>query len=436
MKIAKIILASCAAALTIACSPSGQSPFVTVADGQFRADGKAYGFVGANFWYGAILGSQGEGGNRERLHRELDFLKSIGVDNLRILVGGDGPDGIPTRIEPTLQREPGMYNDEIFDGLDYLLAEMGKRKMYAVLYMNNSWEWSGGYSQYLEWSGEGHAPIPAVDGWSTFTEYVAGYAANEKAHSLFSQHIANVVTRTNRYTGKPYTEDTAIMAWQIGNEPRAFGDANKEPFARWIAEAAAQIKSLDPNHLVSIGSEGKAGLEGDMALFEKIHADPNIDYMTIHIWPNNWDWMRPENMAENLQLAIGNTYDYIDEHLAVVEKYRKPLVMEEFGYPRDGYAFAKGSSTEGRDAYYEAVFSYIHGNMQRGGMFAGCNIWGWGGSAELSPEHIFWQKGDDYTGDPAQEEQGLNSVFSSDDSTVAMIKKYSELLRVCLKIIQ
>ena len=46
------------------------------------------------------------------------------------------------------------------------------------------------------------------------------------------------------------------MSWQIGNEPRAFSDENKEPFARWMADVAAQIKSLDPNHMVSSGSEG------------------------------------------------------------------------------------------------------------------------------------------------------------------------------------
>lgn len=30
--------------------------------------------------------------------------------------------------------------------------------------------------------------------------------------------------------------------------------------------------------------------------------------------------------------------------------------------------------------------------------------------------------GDDYTGDPAQEAQGLNSVFSTDKSTLDVIK--------------
>ena len=39
------------------------------------------------------------------------------------------------------------------------------------------------------------------------------------------------------------------------------------------------------------------------------------------------------------------------------------------------------------------------------------------------PKHEQWQPGDEYTGDPAQEAQGLNSVFSSDKSTINIIRK-------------
>ena len=81
----RILILLLTAAMAAACSP--KSRFVTVENGRFMADGKPYSYVGANFWYGAILGSQSEGGDRER--------------HLRILVGGDGPDGVPSRIEPT-----------------------------------------------------------------------------------------------------------------------------------------------------------------------------------------------------------------------------------------------------------------------------------------------------------------------------------------------
>ncbi len=124
-----------------------QNQFVKVKDGHFLKDGKPYYYVGTNFWYGAILGSTGQGGNRQRLCAELDKMKSMGIDNLRILVGADGERGIKTKVEPTLQIKPGVYNDTILAGLDYLLSEMNKRNMVAVLYLNNSWEWSGGYGR-------------------------------------------------------------------------------------------------------------------------------------------------------------------------------------------------------------------------------------------------------------------------------------------------
>ena len=408
---------------------TADADFVRVEGGRFFIGDRPYSYVGTNFWYGAILGSKGEGGDRARLLKELDLMKKNGIDNLRILVGGDGENGIPSHIRPTLQTAPGEYNDEILDGLDFLLMEMGKRDMYAVLYLNNSWEWSGGYSQYLEWAGAGKAPVPSVDGWNTFTEYVQGFVRNERAKELFADHVEYILTRTNRYTGCRYTDDPTIMSWQIGNEPRAFSESNKDSFARWTASVARLIKSIDNNHLVSVGGEGKAGCEGDIALFEIIHSVPDIDYMTIHIWPKNWGWINETTLASNLDRAIANTREYIDEHLAVAGKWGKPLVLEEFGFPRDGLCFRPGSPVSSRDRYYEAVFSYVLDNADNGGGFAGCNFWGWGGFAEPSQEHVFWQLGDDYTGDPAQEEQGLNSVFAVDITTLEIIGKYSSMIR-------
>ena len=57
-------------------------------------------------------------------------------------------------------------------------------------------------------------------------------------------------------------------------------------------------------------------------------------------------------------------------------------------------------------------------------MIAGCNFWGWGGLAE--PANVVWQRWDDYTCDPAQEEQGLNSVFVGDTTTMNIIKEMSQ----------
>ena len=413
-----------------ACAPKpAEHSFIKVnADGQFVRDGKPYYFVGANFWYGAILGSEGEGGNRERLHKELDFLKSIGINNLRVLVGADGENGIKTRVEPSLQVAPGVYNDTILAGLDYFMNELRERDMTAVLYLNNSWEWSGGYSVYLQWSGHGDVVVPAVDGWPAYMEYVKQFPQSDSAKALFANHVNYIVSRTNRYNQIKYVDDPTIMSWQIGNEPRAFSDENKEPFARWMADVAAQIKSLDPNHMVSSGSEGSWGCEMDMNLFEKIHADPNINYLNIHIWPYNWSWVKADSLKELHPRAKENTKKYIDDHMVIARKYSKPIVLEEFGFPRDGFSFSKEAPTTARDEYYRYVFDLIRQDRESGGLFAGCNFWAWGGFAGQNPDHVFWEKGDDYTGDPAQEQQGLNSVFAT-DSTIEIIKAENRKLQ-------
>ena len=395
----------------------GQKPeaqeagFVKVENGHFVRDCKPYYYVGTNFWYGAILGSEGTGGDRQRLEKELDKMKEMGIDNLRILVGSDGERGVTTKVEPTLQEAPGVYNDTILAGLDYLLQEMGKRQMVAVLYLNNSWEWSGGYGFYLEQAGEGKQPRPNEAGYQAFMQAMSKYATNEKAHQLFYDYVRFIVGRTNRYTGLAYKDDPAIMSWQIGNEPRAFSKDALPAFEKWLSEASALIRSLDPNHLISIGSEGAWGCEGDFDCWERITADKNIDYANIHLWPYNWGWAKQDSLIENLPRAKQNTKEYIDRHLDICAKIKKPLVMEEFGYPRDGF--------------YNYVFALVGDNAEKGGSFAGCNFWGWGGFAQPKHEDQ-WQVGDDYTGDPAQGAQGLNSVFAGDTTTLAVVKAQVE----------
>lgn len=399
------------------------SRFVTVSDGEFRLGDSLYRYVGTNFWYGPILASEGRGGDRARLARELDSLKALGMDNLRVLAGGDGPEGLASHIEPTLQTAPGVYNDTLLAGLDYLLAEMEKRDMRAVIYLNNAWEWSGGYATYLEWAGAGEAVNPAHAGYPAYMEYASQFVRNDSAKALAAAHVRNIVGRTNSLTGKPYAESPAIMAWQIANEPRAFAQESKRAFADWIGQTAALIKSIDPNHLVSVGSEGSHGCEDDLDLWNEIHTYPDIDYGTIHIWPYNWSWISESTVTDGVAAACDSTAAYIDMHYNSLHKaltdngaQMKPIVLEEFGYPRDGMATAAGTPVTGRDAYYDYVFSIV----ADGGRIAGVNFWGWGGLAR--PAHRTWRPGDDYTGDPAQEPQGLNSVFASDSTTIGIIR--------------
>ena len=425
-------LALCAILLLFTARIMAQSPFVKTEGKQFVIDGKPYYYIGANYWYGAIIASSGSYGDRERLLRELDFMKSKGITNLRVQAGAEGPDDEPFRVTPSLQIAPGKYNSEMLDGLDFLLAEMGKRGQRAILFLNNSWDWSGGFAQYLNWNGYGAIPYPMVkpNTWPQFMHFAGQFLNCENCKKQFYDHVKFILNRTNRYSGKTYVDDPAIMTWEIGNEPRAFSNENIPALEKYIKETAALIRSIDKNHLITTGTEGQWGCENSLEVFERIHAQPDIDYLTMHIWPKNWSWLDVKNISGTLQKSIINTNKYMDDHFAVARRLGKPIVFEEFGLPRDFHGYLPAEKTTCRDHYYINAFEQVLDHCKRNDVLAGCNFWGFGG--EGRPTHEFWVKGDDYLGDPPNEEQGLNSVFSS-DSTIAVIEKYNQKLKKLLK---
>lgn len=412
----KKILFFIAAALLTACGSNVLSPYVSVDNGRFYLEGKEYRYVGMNFWYGPILASEGVGGDRNRLLRELDTLHALGFDNLRILAGADGRGLEPHQVSPTLQQAPGEYNDTLLAGLDYLLYEMGKRGMKAVLYVNNAWGWSGGYSFYLKHALDIDAPDMITEGYFPYIEVASQFATSRAAQQMYLNHLQFLISRTNRYTGTAYTEDPTIMAWQLCNEPRAFSDTLYNEMTGWLHDAAMLCKRLDKNHLVSTGSEGIWGCDGREDVHRWMCQDKCIDYITVHIWPVNWSWATPTTLSERLPEVCENTAKYIDEHLPLAQELHKPIVIEEFGYPRDDYRFDRAAGVTARNAFISAVLEVASHHPQ----IAGLNIWAWGGECE--PKHEMWQAGDPFAGDPPQEQQGLYSIFLSDKETIEVIR--------------
>jgi mannan endo-1,4-beta-mannosidase len=97
--------------------------------------------------------------------------------------------------------------------------------------------------------------------------------------------------------------------------------------------------------------------------------------------------------------------------------------MSEFGFPREKESLAPTASIENRNTFYKAIFERISESKKEQGNLAGLNFWGFAGYATTNSENGKWQPGDDFTADPPQEPQGLNSVFASDVSTLELIKK-------------
>lgn len=405
------------------------SDFVTTDGTHLLRNGQPYYFIGTNFWYAPILASKGEGGDRVRLQRELDTLQRIGIDNLRILVGADRGSCNVTSLTPCLQSEPGVLNDTLLDGLDYLLAEMEQRQITGVFYLTNSWDWSGGYGFYLREAGFGDSPDAAAEGgWEAYCNYASRFYTAPHAQQLYIDYVKRIVGRTNSYTGLPYHQSPAIMAWQLCNEPRPFAPEMATSMVNWAKTTARLIKSLDPNHLVSTGTEGTVGCLWDEKLLEELHADTCIDYVTVHIWPVNWGWAPRTGMTkEDLPKVYKQTKEYLETNIRVAERIRKPIILEEFGFPRDHEALLPGTRTTCRDAFYNFLFKRIAESKQAGGVLAGCNFWGWGGTGRPTGER--WKQGDAYVSDPPHEPQGWYCVYDTDRSTLHLLRQAIRTLR-------
>jgi mannan endo-1,4-beta-mannosidase len=258
---------------------------------------------------------------------------------------------------------------------------------------------------------------------------------NQQANALYRHYIEAVVTRTNSVTGVRYTQDATIMAWQLANEPRPGYNASSgnhvlPAFYRWVDETAALIKSLDPHHLVSSGNEGLMGCADHDPCFTEAHRTPHIDYLTFHMWPKNWGWLEDDDMAGSIERTLDNAADYVDRHVAYAKELQKPIVLEEFGLPRDGASQTPGSPTTYRDRFCKYVFERIEASVEAGGPFIGSNVWTWGGFGRAAHPDREWRDGDtSYTGDPPQEPQGLNSIFDVDASTLGLLSAHAAKLR-------
>lgn len=420
--------AALATTLTASSAHAGKpDPFIRRSGTKLTLDGKPYRFAGANLWYLPWLGTTAAYGNRDRLRRELDALASIGVTNLRIAAGAeDSP--LKNSVKPAFRTSGKAWNPDLLTGLDYTLAEMKARGMHAVLYLTNFWEWSGGMMTYLSWVNGGKfmdMNDPAHP-WPEFPNMTAQFYASDKAIALYHDWVRYIVER--------HRGDPTIMAWQLANEPRPGGDTKVAAqfgpaYNRWIQDTAKLIKSISPNHLVSTGSEGLKGSVESAEVFRAAHAFPEIDYLTTHIWPLNWSWVDAKDLPGTHDAGAVKIAEYLEQHETLAREIGKPLVIEEFGYPRDGGGYDPQASTAFKDRYYRQIYAAVLASAKAGGPVVGSNFWSWNGEGRaVHGDHRFRTGDTSWLGDPPHEPQGWYGVYDSDATTRAVVAEHAKAL--------
>ena len=404
--------------------------FFTIDGIHLSFKGKPYYVVGSNMWYGGYLGSSGKVGDRTRLIKELDNLKAIGINNLRVLAVSEKSE-LNSAVHPATTNGFGQHDEELLAGLDFLIAEMAKRDMSIVIYLNNFWQWSGGMTQYMSWIDGKPVQDPNVtNDWEGFMTKSASFYQSKKAQTEWRKTIKKIVTRVNTITGQSYINDPTILSWQLANEPRPGNskstDKEKAIYIKWINDTAKYIHELDANHMVSTGSEGLMGSARDEKLFIDAHSSPYINYLTYHLWIRNWSWFDQKKPAETWDSGVEKGTAYLNSHIDLAKKLNKPIVLEEFGLDRDMGAYDTNSTTHYRDKFYRIVFETLYNRMKTGDAIAGFNFWAWNGAARTTRPNFWWQTGDDFMGDPPQEQQGMYGVFDSDITTILILNEYAD----------
>ncbi|KAK8465337.1 hypothetical protein PHAVU_009G059700 [Phaseolus vulgaris] len=298
-----------------------------------------------------------------------------------------------------LQYSPGSYNEQVFQGLDFAIAEARKYGMKLVLSLVNNYENMGGKKQYVEWARSQGQSISSEDDFFT----------NPVAKGFYKNHIKAVLTRRNSITGIAYKDDPTIMAWELMNEIRCPSDQSGKTVQAWISEMASYLKSIDGNHLLEAGLEGFYGQSKPQSNpnfnvgtdFIANNQIPGIDFATVHSYPDQW--LSSSGYEEQISF-LGR---WVDEHIQDAQNtLHKPVLFAEFGISTKSF----GGNSSPRDRLFNTVYSAIYSSASSGGAAVG---------------GLFWQllaQGMDYFRD------GYEVVLDESPSTASLIAQESQKL--------
>jgi len=319
--------------LLATAQPVRAQDFVRVYGTQFTLDGKPFYYAGANTYYLGIDQNTTQG----QIDEVLNDAKAMGLSVIRTWGFNDGPGG--------LQTSPGAYNETIFAKLDYTINKAADLGLKLIIPFVNNWDDYGGMNQYVSWVGAGSHD---------------DFYSNTICKDYYKDHINTLLNRVNSINGLTYKNDPTIMAWELANEATG---SSSTTLKSWISEMSLYVKSIDSNHLLTTGVDGR-----EMALFRKFHKDMTaVDFATMHIYPDYW------------HLDLEAARQYVDERIVEANTMlRMPVILEEFGKYRDTSppvpdpAVSTGGTghTATRDRFYQDLYTVVRENHG-----AGSNFW-------------------------------------------------------------
>ncbi|MCO5602851.1 hypothetical protein L7F22_056990 [Adiantum nelumboides] len=266
-----------------------------------------------------------------------------------------------------LQTSPGVYDENVFQALDFALNQARRSGLYLILTLVNNWSDYGGVLQ-------------------------------------------------ESYEGIQYKDDPTIFAWELINEPQCSKDPSGDTLQAWIEEMAACLKAIDCNHLLGLGSEGFYGPSdpgrviqnpNDYALqvgtdFLRNHKVEAIDFAGAHGYPDSW--LGPNAKAAQQIVFIEN---WLSSHIAdCTTILKKPFLLGEFGVSSNSANF----KPEDRVNFLSSIYTVLYISALGKGAAAGGLLW------------QLFSKGIENFND------GYQLVLSEDQAVAQLVKQHAERL--------
>ncbi|KAK1378299.1 Mannan endo-1,4-beta-mannosidase [Heracleum sosnowskyi] len=238
-----------------------------------------------------------------------------------------------------LQVSPGVFNERVFKGLDYVIVEARRHRIRLILSLVNNLKAFGGKAQYVRWAKEAGVNV------SSSTD---SFFSNAVIKNYYKAYVKAVVTRRNSLSGVKYSEEPAIFAWELINEPRCESSSSAPALENWIKEMAAYVKT-------SLGSD-----------FIQNSAIENIDFASVHAYPHSWIPL------SDLDAKVDYLSNWMDAHIRDGEDVlKKPVLFSEFG----SLLRKKLEGPYDRDILLKQVYDKIYESAKKREAGAGVLIW-------------------------------------------------------------
>ncbi|XP_011623587.1 mannan endo-1,4-beta-mannosidase 7 [Amborella trichopoda] len=335
-----------------------QESFVRTRGTHFILNGSPFYANGFNAYWLMYMAS--DPSQRSKVTSAFQQASAHGLTIARSWAFSDGGYG-------ALQYSPGVYNEQMFQGLDFVIYEARRHGIRLIFSLANNYDSFGGKKQYVQWARNQGQNLESDD----------TFFVNPVVNRYYKNHVKTILTRRNSMTGIAYKDDPTILAWELMNEARCLSDISGKTIQAWITEMAAYVKSIDSNHLLEAGLEGFYGESSP----QKQQFNPGfqvgtdfiannqiwgIDFATVHSYPDQW------LSGSNYETQLSFLGSWLNTHIQDAETIlRKPLLLAEFGNSWKDPGFNEYQ----RDMLFNTVYNSIYASARRGGATVGGLFW-------------------------------------------------------------